>query len=690
MKNKTWIFISILVGFVILSTYSCKKESNGGEDPNKGAPSIRVESSNVYQLEIVTLIAKNIAFKQNIYTGTIEGKSIEIRQVNDTLLAFMMPVVASGSQKLILQVESKDYTISFNLLPSPQIDNPASYISDFIKQIKIQDNNPTDLEIKKSLDDALLQFNSLTPLQQKEAVDFIAANRSALDEVNSLLNNHVLKSTNGDCANEVYRTSHMKCVVLDYMVCLARLSAPVVVLGLAGSAFSPLGTFIGGMTGILFVKAFMKKTLRRSGTLWEEFIDNTFIPFKASLAPSKSISFVNGTAKGIVFNLQINNIQNTNYTQGWLSNLVKSYKKFKALWEQTIDEEPVPGFAALKQETVNSDNFGFVSLKILDNTNVTGTLGGTVDNLTITFSTTKTTEQNFNFEITYNDGDFKVSSLNSAVLTLPNYKLGYLDGNTVPNTVIPFEREKATFFILLNDNGTAAAGIDYNQISIANNTNSKITVRLTPLPGINGSFAIDLKSAEATSQTTSFDVLYKSKKVQTIQATLYEDGEWYAGYYTLNHLAYPGTPNPSDYTPYYCGSQYGQQGEVYFYLNSSKQVAFARSIMPNIPDLWDVSYDKISYDPYSWMVFDNYGKFSNDDFWEFDLGPLYVNSGISIVPDNRIHIGITDISSWDKSRCCDPTIGYVYVYRVDPLAPYIGHTPPPGLSKEEVQKMLDL
>lgn len=190
---------------------------------------------------------------------------------------------------------------------------------------------------------------------------------------------------------------------------------------------------------------------------------------------------------------------------------------------------PLPTLAVPAQKKEKSFVSGFTISEISD-PRITVTLKEGGKGKLIKFglaSSTSIADINFTFKVSYSSRYGSASTVIDAVLKPVKYKLGLLDGSTVPNSEIAFNNGTPNFYILLTEDGKAATGIDYNKITTSGSINPNVKVEVTPLPGVNGSFALFLSTTQTTKQTTSFDVLYNAQKVQTMTASVNDSMEIY-------------------------------------------------------------------------------------------------------------------------------------------------------------------
>jgi hypothetical protein len=87
----------------------------------------------------------------------------------------------------------------------------------------------------------------------------------------------------------------------------------------------------------------------------------------------------------------------------------------------------------------------------------------------------------------------------------------FSDGSAIPAT-IPFLQNETKKFELVNNDGRAF-NFDYTAITFANSTNSKVILATT---NTTSGFSIKSSTADASTQTTTVDLLYKGVKFQTL------------------------------------------------------------------------------------------------------------------------------------------------------------------------------
>lgn len=159
-------------------------------------------------------------------------------------------------------------------------------------------------------------------------------------------------------------------------------------------------------------------------------------------------------------------------------------------------------------------------------------------------------------------------------------------------------------------------------------------------------------------------------------------GYWYAGTYTLMHQGDQGSGS------YNCGTQHGQQGQVYFYIDVVKKVTFARSIISGIPDVWD-NFPGIITDTIFRII--NQTIYTPGYNYGLQFDWLSVNTGIGIANrSNSTGWAFWQVPYNDPQECpSSPGGGQKYTYDVIVSATFLGGDPPSGLSPAEVQQMIN-
>lgn len=371
-----------------------------------GTPSLSTPDSNVKQYQVIPLTCKYVTFNDTVYQGTFGSDNIDVFVVDDTLLTFIIPQCGQGNFDLNINIEGNNFNIPYAVDSLPNIVDPVAYYSSFITQLNFPTSDTLFDDINDSLAFYTNEFNNLSFSEQLTAVYVIDANREIIDEINAITADHMAKT---NCNSQTW-IPYVRCKILDFVYCVTKLT--IVVSGTALIFSLPsfgLGAPAGGVIGLGITLVAMKGTYKEIGKIWYDIAVFTFHTIEAQLNSAKATDYFNNSPRSIDLNIKARNIQNTQYSQGWISSCVSKFNTMKTLWNNIFDDQI--DFSPLIESTMDADNMGFLSLNILTNSqNVSGTLSGTVDNIEVEFSTSQTTDQAFSYCITYDDGEFSVNS----------------------------------------------------------------------------------------------------------------------------------------------------------------------------------------------------------------------------------------------------------------------------------------
>ncbi|MDO9038730.1 MAG: hypothetical protein Q7U59_10335 [Lutibacter sp.] len=149
-------------------------------------------------------------------------------------------------------------------------------------------------------------------------------------------------------------------------------------------------------------------------------------------------------------------------------------------------------------------------------------------------------EKYSSIQATYNlsENDLNTSQSRSISLNFIKPIVVFKNGEIPPSTIM-FGNEQTKFFKLINEDRREIS-VDYKKVTINNLTNVNIGYVLI-LGTVD--FSLKLYTNETTSQTTSLDLYYNTKKIQTISATVMDSLEVYQkaaiGNWTVTTKEYP-------------------------------------------------------------------------------------------------------------------------------------------------------
>jgi len=437
MKKLTLVSIYlVLTAGLLIFPQSCKKDNKNDTQPpdNQGTPTLTALKTNVMVYELISLKANSMTLNQSSYNGTVGSLAVKIAKVNDTLMVFMMPDVA-GSVSLQTTIEGHSFTLGFTSQQGPAISNPSGYINTFVNSFNI----PIDPQYQNCRDSINLyfnKFNSLSTQEKMQTAEFIQANRANLDIINSSINQASASLDSVKCNKYKSKQEKNPAQIIEDITTPIEISIMKIGLVAGSSGFlvyaaaassvalapAAVAVGVGLCVGIAAYEVY------KDVPIITKSINQSINSVEAKFLSNKSNQYNNNSAANISCKITRENIQDKTYPEPWLNNFVKSVKSFDHLWTENywstyLNGINPPNFPAEATQDGNTYDMSNLTLVITNNNNVTGQLGGTVDNLTVTFSTSETTTQNFQFKIIYNDGVFTTETpvvdgtLNIAPLT---------------------------------------------------------------------------------------------------------------------------------------------------------------------------------------------------------------------------------------------------------------------------------
>jgi hypothetical protein len=304
-------------------------------------------------------------------------------------------------------------------------------------------------------------------------------------------------------------------------------------------AFPGVGTALATITTVLVVTelkdviVFGKKVMvTKAVRAWakaQELYESTSEYFKSVAVSGSMTEWKNDASSSFSFWSKFRNIQETDNASSisFLENAISKIKVFNDLAGKMSDKfkvKFVPAATIFRKPA----NISQLSIGVVNNQKVKlKSFSGTPDKLDLSFTTTESTDQDFEYDIIYKSTVYEeVKVRYKAKLVHPWYKVAYRANNNTINSEVNFFQNVQQEFKLVNDNGTNVTGLDYSQVSIGNNSNSKVTVSKTLLSSSDG-FGITLNTSQTSAEKTTFDVLYGTKKVQTITGIVDDSLQFY-------------------------------------------------------------------------------------------------------------------------------------------------------------------
>ena len=518
MKKKLWSYTLAIMCIVLLLTNSCKKEKIE-ELPVVATPTLLASKQSATPFEIMGLKSTGMTLSQSNYNATINGTSVQLVKANDTLLVFMMPQ-ATGNVALQTNVEGNNFTINFTLQQLQEITDPVGYINTFVSSLNIP-IEPQYQQVNDSINFYFQKLNTLSFSEQQQAAYYIEANRSIIDNMNASLNemNNILNSKS--LYDDPSKLENFGNEVHDFAF---NTILPMAAVTTATVLLAPVIPFV---VGVGIISGTFAYCLYNSVPKIQQAVDAKLNAIEAMFSLNKSYQFNKGTSANIQCLINRENMQDKNYSQVWLNDFIKSVKTInhkwtEEYWSDYLSNIAKPNFSSATTESGYAYNMSNLTLVIMNN-NVNGQLGGTVDNLTVTFSTSQTSTQSFQFKITYNDGVFCTST---PVIDAS------LDAVTIPsefNVNFNGQSYSLSYNAKYNLNGTALTGGG----QIASGLSPVINFQIKNFSGV-GSYNFSYTGEVNTSQGT---ITYYDASSTMYSNLFYDNGQ----------CTYNGTVNITSY-----------------------------------------------------------------------------------------------------------------------------------------------
>ncbi|MGZ5303944.1 MAG: SprB repeat-containing protein, partial [Bacteroidia bacterium] len=557
----TKLFKVLFLSLFLVVSNSCKKNTvTPDETETPAKATISADASDVKIMQAVLLTVANKKVEAEYYDAKLGTDSVKLVKVADDKLMFLVPEdMQAGSYSLFTPLAEN--ILVFHVTQTQAIDHPDTYINDFVAEMNTLhaeilqqvDSLSKDTLINKSqmlnilkadqdsMNAAVSKFKSATAEEKKFAAMFIEANRAALDEIGKTLEDlrvpkkgqpvngsHMKK---GDC-DDLEHFYKMRCLLRQFTFAIVKMSAPAILGGFTGSAVAFYytggtgtqgGAQAGAILGTLLFKSYVKKQLTigvnkalEFGAVPFQMIEEKLADFSAR---QKSVmEFEDEKEKKVKFTLTMRNIDervDATSKHDFIVDFIKAFKNLQKTWIDFYpDATTIVTLPGTKKQQIEPKKMEYMSVNVLNNPKVTGSLSGSPTDLKVTFKTDELTDQEFTFEINYSDGVYTNKATQEAVLKGKTFKLIDAKFQTIYILAL-FKYDVAETFYLSEDEKTPAQNIDYSKISIRNQVNSKVQITLTKNTS---SFSIKMKHEETDDQFVFFDVYYGETKIQEVSA----------------------------------------------------------------------------------------------------------------------------------------------------------------------------
>lgn len=448
---------------------------------------ISTEKSNLKDAEIGFINVENFTLVKDSYNSNLGEISLKLYKVNDSTLTFVVPTnIASG--KYELTTDFSNNSLQFDISTEELTSSPVVIMSNFLgnyeedidNTIGLFGNNNIPQELltaKIKVKEAVSNFENLSEQDKVIAAKFIQNNSEGFSEfeetINEIINNKSGKSSK--IINKINRCD-TGCIFAQGVkilgsAALVKLSAPVgIITGLVIGIDVGLSYLTGKRSYLLSkLKLALGKAFNIAYFAQNNLADVTFektdefvtdlTNFKKS--SSERVKFQNESPVSIKIKpyYRTLNIEDKDHPNGNVSTFVSLYSKFKITWDNKLASEfgEFPTFNDNVEQKFANELSQF-TIKITDNSeNVSvSDITGTVEDFKVTFTNNTDTEQDFSFDIIFNDdGIIAQKSIEANISTKKSLlKQGYYE------LTYSWENKKVLFNVS-NINSTSASGEIY-------------------------------------------------------------------------------------------------------------------------------------------------------------------------------------------------------------------------------------
>ncbi len=506
--NKITTLLNVLLILLAVSIHSCKKDKN--DDQNL---QLTFEKQDYYPLESALLQATNTTITDGEYSGNISGTAITLVSISGSL-ATVIPNLGAGTHKLTANINGKEFSATFNLLPSPSISNPDAIRDTYLQTVNqaiqslTQAADSLDPAQKAELlaatqtlqhytDSIHQRYNSLSPQEKEECARFLAANEWWLNELNIAVNDFFSNSFSFKTQDAIEdfefrrKLNSEKFVSSNFKVISSI--AKIAAFTAAGALLGPIGAGIGLGIAITRVVSDAKK----HGVATEELISGVIQPFQNLFGSGKTnafIPFTHNAAKNVTITMEYRSLYSAdkNASSPIVKNVVTGLDKLKSTWNSILNTIQI--FSIFKPKTVDDIqtyktetrqvNSKYISISNIDNTKVTLQNTDKTDGLfKLTFRNSETTPQNFSFIINYS------SEFGAKTETLEAEVTEWSAPKQAKIVVEPGSPDSVLYTInLLSVTPCSSKWGDYYRVIYTNGTYPKLTFRVPIAP--TGSYQI--------------------------------------------------------------------------------------------------------------------------------------------------------------------------------------------------------
>jgi hypothetical protein len=422
-------YLKVFTLFTLLFINGCSKDDDGGEiiDPiveNKAK--IIANDLELKDAQIGFINVTDYSLSQNTYNGKFGDTNILLAKEDNTTLSFLVPPnLDSGTYNLNIDFSSN--SLDFNITKTTLSATPENVIKNFVGNYETEIDEtielfsqgnapPILLAAKEDIEKAIIELNSLSENDKIIAAKFIQNNTIDLIQLETELVQENLiyagKSINKNCTDaRCYLSYGLKVIGA---IALVKVGGVAAIVGAVVVGIDAIISLIEGKRSILLSKTLI--LFKEAVVIYipfeklKEVLFNAIDGVASNLAKSQAVKIENNTS--ISFTVQPTfrtlNESDKDSSDSVIKSFVDAYLNLKDFWNQNFASNvgALPSFNDLEKQKV-ADELSFFSIEITENSeNVSKSeITGTAEEFSVTFTNETDVEQDFTFDVVYNDGE---------------------------------------------------------------------------------------------------------------------------------------------------------------------------------------------------------------------------------------------------------------------------------------------
>jgi len=392
---------------------------------------IKPLSTAVKPFELVTLSTNSLVFQDTgKYFAKIGTAQVQLYFVSANKLTFIFPKLTAGNYKMIANIRDSIFSTSFNVSDYNAIENPKQFLSQWldvetgdykrlealmdtltVRKISEASKLKADyLIMRPKFDEVLNNFDQMSDDRQQAVVGFILNNYSNYKTLNDSISRLTKLINELDTAKIVTarRSAKMSYLTSQYVKLIPEFKNVTA----SYNAIEVITSKIKVDLPEIKLAGAMKHKHWIDMAATTLFLNTEpFYPTTAKItSPDNSFSFQINTPKNVTLRLNIRNFQKAKdeiSSVVWIKDYASAMNGFYEYWKlnkpSTISA--VPYFVENYRKDVFAESLDYVKIKVLNNDNVYSKVLGTPSNCQFSFSSQVASNQLFQFEVVYNDGE---------------------------------------------------------------------------------------------------------------------------------------------------------------------------------------------------------------------------------------------------------------------------------------------